>query len=138
MVGSSKPSFDEFYYHYVEKDLNTMTYKVSLFGSKEKRSLMDTEKSTLLATLKYFYDSTKNEEPLDLKTEWQRFRNKWKASKRKHWTFKTPPKEWQSAFFSLGFITKLNLYFDCYDDKRGDCSEGRLFLHRNAVQMLKF
>ena len=138
MVDSSKPSFKNFYNKYVEEDLNRMTYKGWLFGSEEKRTLTDTEKSTLLATLKYLYDSVKNEESLDLKTEWQRFRNKWKASKRKHWTFKTPPKEWQAYFFSIGFITKLNIYFDCYDDNRGDCSEGRLFLHRNAVQMLKF
>ena len=98
MVDSSKPSFDEFYYQYVENDLNNMTYKVSLLGSKEKRSLRDTEKSLLLATLRYFYDSTKNEKSLDLKTEWQRFRKKWKASKRKHWTFKNHQKSGKRIF----------------------------------------
>ena len=67
MVDSSKPSFDEFYHQYVENDLNNMTYKVSLLGSKVKRSLRDTEKSTLLAKLEYLYDSTKNERNTRLK-----------------------------------------------------------------------
>ena len=46
MVDSSKPSFKNFYNKYVEDDLENMTYKVSLLGSKKKRSLSDTEKRT--------------------------------------------------------------------------------------------